>query len=68
MIDLDDNDIDPNYSLGYLSITLDQEYSPELWEKIEDEIADALARMQLNGSIENSVTGNSTTIKKKGSL
>ncbi len=68
MIDLDDNDIDPNYSFGSLSITLDQEYSPELWEKIEDEIADALARMQLNGSIENSVTGNSTTIKKKGSL
>ena len=58
------------HATGSLTITFDTEYPPELWELIEDVVADRLARMNLKGSIENSVTGNSTTIKKqqKGKL
>ena len=65
MIELDDNDIDPRYSLGSLSLNLDQEYTPEVWEKIEDVTADALAQLGIKGSIDNSVTGNSITIQRK---
>ena len=65
MIELDDNDIDPRYSLGSLSLNLDQEYTPEVWEKIEDVVSDALAQLGIKGSIENSVTGNSITIQRK---
>jgi len=65
MIELDDNDIDPRYSLGSLSLNLDQEYTPEVWEKIEDVVSDALAQIDIKGSIENSVTGNSITIQRK---
>ena len=70
MIEIDDNDIDPNYNFGSLHITLDQSYPPQLWELIEDCVADRLAHMNLKGSIESSVTGNITTIKKipKGKL
>jgi len=64
MIELFDDE-DPTYSLGSLSITLEREYPQELWEKIEDAVAVTLARLNLRGSIENSVTGNSTTIQRK---
>ena len=64
MIELFDDE-DPTYSLGSLSITLEWEYPQELWEKIEDAVAVTLARLNLRGSIENSVTGNSTTIQRK---
>jgi predicted DNA-binding WGR domain protein len=65
MIELDDNDIDPGYSLGSLSLTLDQDYPPDVWEHVEDAVADALGQFGIKGSITNSVTGNSTTIKNK---
>jgi hypothetical protein len=63
MIEIDNNE-DPTFSLGSLSLDLDQEYSPEVWEKIEDAVADALAKLNIKGSIENSVTGNSITIQR----
>ena len=53
------------HSIGSLTLMLDQEYLPEVWEKIEDAVADALAQLGIKGSIENSVTGNSITIKRK---
>lgn len=70
MIEIDVSNKDPNYSVGSLHITLDESYPPQLWELLEDAIADRLAHMNLNGSIESSVTGNITTIKKipKGDL
>ena len=58
------------HATGSLTITFDHKYPPELWEFVEDAVADKLAHMNLKGSIESSVTGNSTTIKKqpKGKL
>ena len=58
------------HATGSLTITFDHKYPPELWEFVEDAVADKLAQMNLKGSIESSVTGNSTTIKKqpKGKL
>ena len=58
------------HATGSLTITFDHKYPPELWEFVEDAVADRLALMNLKGSIESSVTGNSTTIKKqpKGKL
>jgi len=64
MIELAKDDEDPTFSLGSLSLNLDQEYPPEVWEKIEDAVADALAQLNLKGSIDNSVTGNSITIQR----
>ena len=52
------------HTTGSLTITFDHEYPPELWEFVEDAVADRLAHMNLKGSIEDSVTGNITTIKK----
>ncbi len=71
MITLDTSKTDPVvHATGSLTITFDHEYPPELWEFVEDAVADRLAHMNLKGSIESSVTGNSTTIKKqsKGKL
>lgn len=51
------------HATGSLTITFDHEYTPELWEFVEDAVADKLSHMNLKGSIESSVTGNSTKIK-----
>ena len=70
MIDLDLIHGEPVHGTGSLVITLDRDYPAQLWELIEDAVADRLAHMNLKGSIEDSVTGNITTIKKleKGKL
>ncbi len=70
MITLDVSNEEPVNSTGFFIITLDRKYPSELWEFVEDAVADRLAQMNLKGSIENTVTGNSTTIKKqpKGKL
>jgi hypothetical protein len=47
-----------------LRITLNRPYPMSTWEVIEDEIADLLAQKGYRGSVENSVTGNSTRIRK----
>jgi hypothetical protein len=65
MIELAKDDEDPTFSLGSLSLTLEEEYSSEVWEKIEDAVADALAQLNIKGYIDNSVTGNSVTIQRK---
>ena len=64
MIDLDLIHGEPVHRIGSLVITLDRDYPAQLWELIEDAVADRLAHMNLKGSIEDSVTGNITTIKK----
>ena len=70
MITLDESQREPVTSTGFFIITLDRKYPSELWEFVEDAVADRLAHMNLNGSIENTVTGNSVTIQKqpKGKL
>jgi hypothetical protein len=70
MITLDVSNDEPVHSTGFFVLKLDRDYPPELWEFIEDAVADRLAHKNLKGSIESSVTGNSITIKKqsKGKL
>jgi hypothetical protein len=43
-----------------IKIRLSQSYPTDLWEIIEDKIADTLGELNLKGEITNSVTGNST--------
>jgi hypothetical protein len=43
-----------------IKIILTQSYPSDLWETVEDKIADTLAGLNLQGEITNSVTGNST--------
>ncbi len=70
MITLDESNDEPVQSTGFFIITLDRRYPSELWEFVEDVIADRLAHMNLHGSIENTITGNTTAIQKqsKGKL
>jgi hypothetical protein len=42
-----------------IRIDLKNTITPEIWERIEDEIAEALSKFNLQGEIANSVTGNS---------
>jgi hypothetical protein len=48
-----------------IKIKLAVECTPEVWEKVEDKVADTLSRMGLKGEIHNSATGNSTQIRKE---
>jgi hypothetical protein len=48
-----------------IKIKLTEDCTPEVWEKVEDKIADTLSRMGLKGGIHNSATGNSTQIRKE---
>ncbi len=50
---------------GSIEVTLDTSYPPAEWEKIEDVIAEALAKSGYRGSITNSITLNSTSIERK---
>ena len=70
MITLDESQREPVQSTGFFIITLDRKYPSELWEFVEDAVADRLAHMNLKGSIENTITGNTTSIQKqpKGKL
>lgn len=50
---------------GSIEVTLDTSYPPAEWEKIEDNIAEALAAAGYRGSITNSITGNTTSLERK---
>lgn len=65
MITLDESKEEPVTSTGFFVLKLDRDYPPELWEFIHEAIADRLAHMNLKGSIECSITGNSLTIQKQ---
>lgn len=65
MITLDDSQREPVQSTGFFIITLDRKYPSELWEFVEDAVADRLAHKNLKGSIENTITSNTTTIQKQ---
>jgi hypothetical protein len=67
MITLDASKTEPVTSTGFFVLKLDRDYPPELWEFIQDAIAVRLAHMNLKGSIECKVTGNSLTIQKQTS-
>jgi hypothetical protein len=43
-----------------IKVHLSKIITPEIWEKAEDKIAEALGQLGLQGEITNSVTGNST--------
>lgn len=42
-----------------IRLQMNQKITPEIWEKIEDELAKTLGILGLQGEITNSVTGNS---------
>lgn len=65
MITLDVSNEEPVNSTGFFILKLDRDYPPELWEFIHEAIADRLAHMNLKGSVECSITGQSITIQKQ---
>jgi hypothetical protein len=46
------------YSTGTIVLVLKQSYPEELWEKIEDAIANALTGLRIRGNLSSGVTGN----------
>ena len=65
MITLDVSNEEPVQSIGFFILKLDREYPTELWEFVHDAIIDKLAHMNLKGSVECSITGQSITINKQ---
>jgi hypothetical protein len=48
---------------GSIIITLEESLPTDAWEQIEEIISQALFEMGYRGSIENNITGNTTTIQ-----
>lgn len=46
------------YSTGTIVLVLNQSYPEELWEKIEDAIAEAIGELNIRGNLSSGVTGN----------
>jgi hypothetical protein len=65
MITLNVSNEEPVHSTGFFILNLDRDYPTELWEFVHEAIADKLSHMNLNGTVESSITGESIIINKQ---
>jgi hypothetical protein len=65
MITLEVSNEEPVHSTGFFILNLDHDYPTELWVFVHEAIADKLAHMNLKGTVESSITGESITINKQ---